>query len=60
MFDIPFQTSTLFAILGCLLIAFDISRTNRNPWLVLMGLGSIGLMALMRVLSGIGIFSTIT
>ncbi len=60
MLDLSLGTSAIFAILGCLLIAWDISRENKNPWTVITGLTFLALMGFSRLVTSAGILSLAT
>ena len=49
MFGVVFTTPLLLALLGCLLIAWDISKKDKNPVVVLSGLAILGFMVLVRL-----------
>ena len=55
-----FSSSAILAMLGCLLIAWDISKRQKNPWTVIAGLAFLGMMSLTRLISSIGLFSLAT
>ena len=57
MLGISFSTSAILAMLGCLLIAWDISREKKNPWRVMSGLAILGLSVFSRLFSSYGLFS---
>lgn len=60
MFGLSLSTPSIFAILGCLLIAWDMSKKNKNPWTVVAGLAFLGLTGFMRLVSGVGVFSILS
>ncbi|MEZ4699311.1 MAG: S8 family serine peptidase [Rhodothermales bacterium] len=61
MFNVSLSTPTIFAVLGCLLLAWDASkRQNKNPWTVIIGLSCIGAMGLLRLFSPAGLFMTLS
>ncbi len=60
MLDFSLSTPAIFAILGCLLIAWDISKKNKNPWTVITGLVCIALMGFSRLVTSPGILSLAT
>ncbi|MEM8489145.1 MAG: S8 family serine peptidase [Bacteroidota bacterium] len=60
MLDFSLSTPAIFAILGCLLIAWDISKKNKNPWTVITGLVCIALMGFTRLVTSPGILSLAT
>ena len=57
MFGLSFDTSAILAMLGCLLIAWDISKRQKNPWTVITGLACLALMSVTRLFSSFGLFS---
>lgn len=57
MLDLSLSTSSIFAILGCLLIAWDISKRSKNPWTVVSGLACLALMGLSRLATTPGILN---
>ena len=57
MLDFSLGTSAIFAILGCLLIAWDISKQNKNPWTVVAGLACLAMMGFSRLVTSAGILS---
>lgn len=60
MLDFSLSTPAIFAILGCLLVAWDISKKNKNPWTVITGLVCIALMGFTRLVTSPGILSLAT
>ena len=60
MLGLSFSNSAILAILGCMLIAWDISKNKKNPWTVIAGLLCLGLMSFTRLVSSIGFFSLAT
>ncbi len=48
MLSFLFNNPLIFAIVGCLLIAWDISKKDRNPFTVILGLGFLALTVLVR------------
>ena len=44
-----FSTPLLLALIGCFLIAWDISKKNKNPLVVISGLAFLGLMAMAHI-----------
>ncbi len=57
MLDFSLGTSAIFAILGCLLIAWDISKQDKNPWMVVAGLACLAMMGFTRLVTSAGILS---
>ncbi|MFK7846281.1 MAG: S8 family serine peptidase [Rhodothermales bacterium] len=60
MFDLSLSTSSIFAVLGCLLIAWDISKKNKNPWTVVTGLAFLALMGFSRLVTTVGVLHLAT
>ena len=60
MLDFSLSTSSIFAILGCLLIAWDISKKNKNPWTVIAGLTFLALMGFSRLVTSAGVLNLAT
>ncbi len=54
MLNFSLGTSAIFSILGCLLIAWDISKQNKNPWTVVAGLACLALMGFSRLVTSVG------
>lgn len=59
MLDLIFEHSTLLAILGCLLVAYDITQTEKKPWRILAGLGLVGATLVLRLLEPAGLLSSV-
>ena len=59
MLDFIFEHSTFLAILGCLLVAFDITKTEKKPWRILAGLGLVGASLMLRLLEPAGLLSSV-
>jgi hypothetical protein len=59
MFDFPIFAPLLLAVLGFVLIAWDISRPNRNPLVILGGLGLMVMGFSVRLIAWTGALSTL-